>query len=365
MKQVIYNLKKNYFSETSFEILRNTSFSVELFRYKTGIEAMRVKNSRGHIVILPYYGQMIWEAVFDGVDLKMSNMFDIPRQASDIKGTYGCFLYHSGLLHNGNPGPTDTHALHGEMPLAPIDYTSVEIGEDHLGPWLSVSGEYEYLMGFGDHYKARPKILLRSNKSTFDISMEVENLAVDPMSLMYMCHANFNFINGGQIFQPTGFSNKDMIIRSSIPAIIKSSDDYLKRLNQMKEDPSATEWINSNITYNPELVFYLKNLKKATDGLVHVMMRCPSGDAFVVMYDPEDFSYLVRWILADNKQQVCAFAMPATCGVEGYTAEANMGNVRSIPGGEKVRLALKLGYLNSDEANSELQIIQTSQMTPG
>lgn len=355
------NLKKSFFSGTPAEIARTDGCSAELFTYDSGIEAIRMKNRRGHLVVLPYYGQMIWQAVFDGVDLTMSSMFKEPRPASDIVGTYGCFMYHSGLLRNGNPGIHDRHALHGEMPLAPMDRAGIEIGEDSDGPWMAVVGEREYVMGFGDHYLARPRVVIRPDDATFEIRMEVENRAADAMDLMYMCHANFAFVEGGRIVQPTGFGKDDTVVRTSVPAIVQANEEYLRHIARMEEDPSCTEVIDSSIGFDPELVFYLKNLRKSADGLVHVMMRRLAGDAFVVTYDPSVFSHLVRWVLANNKQKVCAFAMPATCGVEGYSSERQQGNVRSLPGGESTCFKIKLGYLSAPAAAIEETVIRASQ----
>ncbi|WP_413742851.1 DUF4432 family protein [Sodalis sp. RH15] len=360
MKHAAIRLNKTFFNHCPLEIVNTEGLSAELFRYESGIEAVRLKNRRGHLVVLPYYGQMIWQAMFDGVDLTMSSRFKTPRQADDIVGTYGCFMYHSGLLHNGNPGEHDRHPLHGEMPLAPMDRAGIEMGEDIEGPWMAVVGEREYLMGFGDHYMARPRVVIRPNKAIFEIKMEVENLALDAMDLMYMCHANFAFVEGGRIIQPTSFDRADTVVRTSVPAIVQANDEYLARLARMKEDPCATEVIDPGLGFDPELVFYLKNLKKAADGLVHVMLRRPGGDAFAVKYDADDFSHLVRWILANNKQKVCAFAMPATCGVEGYYAEKQFGNVRSLAGGESAGFSIKLGYLSAAESAMEESIIRAS-----
>lgn len=361
MNRTALTLKKSFFNGAPFTIASTDACRAELFTYDSGIEAIRISNRRGHLIVLPYYGQMIWQAVFDGVDLGMSSMFKAPRPASDIVGTYGCFMYHSGLLRNGNPGATDTHALHGEMPLAPMDTAGIEIGEDSAGRWMAVIGEREYLMGFGDHYIARPRVTIRPDEAMFEISMEVKNLAVDAMDLMYMCHANFAFVEAGTIIQPTSFTKADTVIRSSVPSIVKTNEAYVQHLAKMKEDPSATEQIDSSVGFNPELVFYLKNLQPAADDLVHVMLRRPAGDAFAVAYDPATFSHLVRWILANNKQQVCAFAMPATCGVEGYTAEKKAGHVRSLAGGESACFKIKLGYLDASATTAEEALIRASR----
>lgn len=361
MQQTVIQLKKNFFTPTPNEIARSEGCRAVLFTYDSGIEAIRLENRRGHLIILPYYGQMIWQAVFDGVDLTMESRFTAPRQADDIVGTYGCFMYHSGLLRNGNPGINDHHALHGEMPLAPMDSARVETGRDELGPWMAVVSEREYLMGFGDHYQASPRVVIRPDEATFEIGMAVENLSQNPMELMYMCHANFAFVEGGRIVQPTRFNNMDTVVRTSVPAIVTANEAYLAQIEKMRQDPAATEVINAELGCDPELVFYLKNLKKADDGRIHLMMRRPEGDAFSVSYDPADFSHLIRWILANNMQKVCAFAMPATCGVEGHHAEKQAGNVRTLAGGASARFSVKLGYLSAAESAIEESLILTSR----
>ena len=82
--------------------LSSEDFIVELFCYDTGVPAVRLKNSRGFLEVLPYCGQMIWSARFDGVNLTMGSPFRAPRPTQDLLATYGCFLYHSGILRNGN-----------------------------------------------------------------------------------------------------------------------------------------------------------------------------------------------------------------------------------------------------------------------
>ena len=99
------NLRKTFFGDAEHVIASHGGMTASLFRYETGIEAVRLKNERGYLVILPFMGQMIWDAVFDGVDLTMENMFSMPRPANVIVETYGCFAFHSGLLTNGCPGP--------------------------------------------------------------------------------------------------------------------------------------------------------------------------------------------------------------------------------------------------------------------
>jgi hypothetical protein len=107
-------LERGDFGDRERTIVRFGDLNASLFRYETGVEAIRLANARGHVIVLPYMGQMIWRACFDGVELAMHSMFDAPRPAQTIIETYGCLAYHAGLLRNGVPTAEDTHPLHGE-----------------------------------------------------------------------------------------------------------------------------------------------------------------------------------------------------------------------------------------------------------
>jgi len=131
------------FTEQPRTLLQNDDFTVTAFRYASGVEGLRVQNSRGHLVILPWLGQMIWDAEFDGRDLTMRNMFSQPKAAKEVIETYGCFAFHSGLLANGCPSPEDAHPLHGEMPCAPMDDAWLELDGDSL----TVTGRYRICDG--------------------------------------------------------------------------------------------------------------------------------------------------------------------------------------------------------------------------
>lgn len=66
-------LSPDLFAATPRISLENTQFSVTLFRYPSGIEAITLENSEGRAIVLPYYGQMIWDVNFAGRSLTMGN----------------------------------------------------------------------------------------------------------------------------------------------------------------------------------------------------------------------------------------------------------------------------------------------------
>ncbi len=127
------SLRRSSFGEKEREGVRYGGLTASLFRYDTGIEAIRLSNARGSVVVLPYMGQIVWSATFDGVELAMQSMFREPRPAKIIVETYGCLAYHAGLLRNGVPSPADTHVLHGEMPCAEMDEAGIACGVDRAG----------------------------------------------------------------------------------------------------------------------------------------------------------------------------------------------------------------------------------------
>ena len=110
--------------------MRHGALSASVFRYDTGVEAIRLTNARGYVITLPFMGQIVWSAAFDGVELAMQSMFREPRPAKIIVETYGCLAYHAGLLRNGVPVAGDTHVLHGEMPCAEMDEAGIACGTD-------------------------------------------------------------------------------------------------------------------------------------------------------------------------------------------------------------------------------------------
>lgn len=345
-----FHLDRRAFGEAETLAVEHQGLTARLFRYNTGVEAVRLANARGSLVVLPYLGQMIWSAAFDGVDLTMQSIFKAPRPVRTIAETYGCFAFHSGLLRNGVPGPTDSHPAHGEMPCAPMDSAGIEVGTDARGPWMRLFGAYDYAMGFGAHYEARPSVTLHANDARFDMAMEVTNLSAgDAMDLMYMAHVNYAFVEGGEIVQQAPFDAAHTVVRRAVPAHVTPNPAYLARIEALAADPSASRVIRRADGFDPEQVFYLRDLATNAAGATTQMLRRPAGDAFLVRYRPADFPKTVRWILAGHDQSVCAFALPSTCEPEGYAAEKAKGNVIRLPAGATARYSVELGHLDADE----------------
>lgn len=358
MVDVNVALPRALFGEAEKAFFTFGDLRASLFRYESGVEAIRLANRRGEVVVLSFLGQMIWSVRFDGMDLAMRSMFPIPRPAATIIGTYGCFAFHSGLLRNGVPGPEDDHPVHGEFPCMAMDRATLSAGEDGDGIYLRLVSEVDYAQGFGAHYRARPTVTLRAG-TLFEISMEIENRASKPMDLMYMCHVNFAFVPDGRIVQPLPFTPKHITVRRTVPAHIRPEPAYLARISALAQHPERMAVLNEPGAYDPEQVFYLHGPRTDDEGVTHVMLRRPQGDAFMIGYKPVEFPKTIRWIMENPDQAVAAIALPATCEPEGFAAERRKGNVRQLAPGERAAFHVRTGYLDLPRADQLAMKITT------
>ncbi|MDE1169500.1 MAG: aldose 1-epimerase family protein [Pseudomonas sp.] len=340
-------LYKSAFGEAEKTLLQSADFRVSSWVYPSGVLALALENSRGRLVVLPYQGQMVWSAMFDGCNLTMNNLFSQPRPSPTVIGTYGCFMFHSGLLRNGCPTPQDDHALHGEMPCAAMDSAWLEVGEGASGPWLRLGGEVEYVQGFGDRYRASPSVTLQAGSALFDIGMQVCNLAGKPMDLMYMAHMNYAYVPDARFIEPLGMQARRL--RSSVPAHVQPTAQWSAYMAQLAEKPAALACLDSPHLYDPEVVMFFDGVHADARGQAHFLLQHPDGAAFYTRYRPEQFEHAARWVLHNADQQVAAFVLPATCEPEGYRAEKAKGQVRSLAAGATAEFSVTTGYLTPGE----------------
>ncbi len=331
-------LHRSLFTEKPTLILQNDQFSATAFRYQTGVEGLRIENQQGYLTILPFLGQMIWDAEFCGQNLKMENMFSAPKRVPTVVETYGCFAFHSGLISNGCPSPEDTHPLHGEMPCASMDSSWLELTEDSL----KIVGEYEYVMGFGHHYRATPSVLLKENSTLFDIQMSVTNLASVPMPLQYMCHMNYTYIPGATFRQ--NLPGSALKLRETVPAHVHPTPQWLHYTQQLRERTQGLTDLNEAEFYDPEIVFFADNLAQYVDNAEFFMLS-PQGHRFVTRFSTAQFNYATRWILHNGDQKVAAFILPATCRPEGYLAAKEKGTLLMLSPGESRHFSVTTGVV--------------------
>ena len=341
-------LAPSMFGPAAQVVARSPQFTVTAWRTALGIEMLRIANARGHVDVLPFMGQMIWDAVFDGVRLTMDSAFPEPRPASSIVETYGCLAYHSGILANGCPGPDDTHPLHGEMPCKRMDSAHLDFTEKEGAPAVRVGGHADHILGFGPNYRACPSVAIDEG-TRIEMGMAVENRSARPMDLMYMAHVNFAFVPDGVIHQPAPFSKGRTRVRTDVPAHVMPDDAYRTVLTELAERPETGRVLDRPDRWDPEQVVYVDAPGTDAAGITHAMLQRPEGDGFAMSYATAEFGHMVRWILHGADATVAAFALPSTCEPEGYLAEKAKGNVATLPPGETRRFVARFGYVPPDE----------------
>ena len=353
-------LYKTLFNEQEKSLCQFGEFSVSAFIFKSGVNALRIKNSRGEIVMLPFQGMQVWRAMFDGRELTMRSMFEQPKNTPVYLETYGAFLIHCGLAGLGAPGPTDNHPLHGELPNAPMDSAWLEI-EEEAGT-ITVVGQYRHTVAFSTNYNATISTTLSAGSALLDAEVAIENLKQTPMELMYLAHANFRPVDNGELYYSAYYTAKSVRVRKSIPGHVTPRPGYKEFLEELAEDPTKHHKLQPGLGFDPEVVFEI-DLKAGADGFAHALQKHPENFSDYISYRPEDAPVCMRWICRTPDQDGLGVAFPSTSGVEGYTIEKNKGRVTNLEGGKTWRIAMRLGHLTADETADVIRTIEQIQNT--
>ncbi|WP_172188118.1 DUF4432 family protein [Lentilactobacillus kribbianus] len=331
------NLYKDNFQEQARVLMENDEFIISSFKYDSGVEALKVQNSRGYLTILPFEGLMIWDAVFDGFDLKMKNTFKQPYPGKQITDSYGPFQFHSGLLASGNPGPEDDHYAHGEFPLTSMDSSFIEINEDAV----TVSSQVEYVKGFGDHYFANPSVTLKKGSALLDIKMFVKNLSdYQEMPLQYLTHINYKFVKGAQISQ--NIPETAFHLRESIPDHIHPTKEWLAFTKQIAASGQLINELDKEEHFDPEIVYFGDDLNQQVDQ-AEFEMKMDRQHTVMVSFNTKEFPNVTRWLMYNPDLQVAAFALPATSRTEGRTAAKKAGTLIMLQPGESRQFEVTTG----------------------
>ena len=339
-------LYESSFGEKERLLCTMGSLSVSSFRYSSGIEALRVRNARGEIIVLPFKGQQIWRAKFDDRALTMKSMFEEPVQTTDYLKTYGGFFIHCGLTGLGAPGPTDQHPLHGELPNAPFQDAWLEV--DPAVQEIAICGAFQYTVAFATNYRATTRIGLGAQSALMDVSLCVENLKKTPMDLMYLAHANFRPVDHGELHYSAKTTENAVRVRQSIPAHITPEEGYVEFLTALADDPTLHHVLAPDLKFNPEVVFTI-DMQADKDGLAHAVQKHPDGTGDYMRYQPTQAPICMRWVCRTPDQDGLGVAFPSTSEVEGYTAEKAKGQVVTLGGEQTWRIDMQMGHLTKAE----------------
>jgi hypothetical protein len=354
--ETIIHLAKAMFSPKEQVLVEFAGLTASTFTYESGVLALRIKNKRGEIIMLPYQGQQIWSASFDGRDLTMRSMFSQPKLTTEYLQTYGGFLLHCGFTAMGVPTSEDSHPLHGELPNAPFDSAYLLLGQDADGAYMALGGRYQHTVAFSTNYLCQPLIQLQEHSAIISVSIKFTNLKNTPMDYMYMAHANFLPINHAHLVYSAIPTPEHIRVRKSIPSHVKTKAGYREYLDRLSQDPSIHNHLNHDQLFDPEVVFFIDYIAD-NQGWAHSLQIHPDGTSDYIRHQLAQLPVGVRWICRTLDQDALGLILPATAESEGYSAEKAKGNVRTLAPKEQVLFTYELGALSPDETKQKEKII--------
>lgn len=356
MPETILHLNPSFFGERERLLLACGSLSAHTFRFESGVCGLRLENERGRLVMLPFQGQQIWSAQFNGRELTMKSMFAEPRPTRQYLETYGGFLIHCGATAMGVPSAQDTHPLHGELPNAPYSQAYLEVGRDEQGEYLALGGRYQHTVAFNHNYAAEPRLKLYRGSSRFRLELAITNLKNSPMELMYMAHINFRPVDHGRLVYSALQIPEHVRVRRNIPSHVRPQPGYAGFLQELAEHPERHHVLSPGLKFDPEVVFYVDYLADE-DGWAHSLQVHPDGSADFIRHRPAELEKGVRWICRTADQDALGLVLPSTAEPEGYLAEKAKGNIKILPAGGAFRCSIEMGVLEPPEASQAEEAI--------
>ena len=342
-------LSPSFFSEREQVLVEHGPMTATAFRFESGVPALRIENERGALVMLPFQGQQIWSAHFHGRELTMKSMFDQPNPNRVYLETYGGFLIHCGMTAMGVPSGPDTHPLHGELPNAPYQKAWLLAGEDENGRYLELGGQYQHTVAFSFNYTASPAVRLYAGRSTFSVSMTVNNRKKTLMEFMYLAHVNFRPVDNGRLAYSAPYDPKHVRVRASIPSHVRTLPGYREFLEELSKNPEKHHHLAPGLAFDPEVVFFI-DYRTDSEGWAYSLQIHPDGSADYIRHRPSQLDHGVRWISRTLDQDALGLLLPATAEPEGYSAEKDKGNLKVLGPGAEWRCQYEMGALTPQEA---------------
>lgn len=345
---VTVELHRAMFGESRRTVAGSGSLRATAFRYPSGVAALAIENGAGTATLLPFQGQQIWDAHFLDRRLTMRSMFDEPRPTRDYLANYGAFFLHCGGTSMGNPGPADTHPLHGELPNLPYDTAQLVFGQDESGAYMELTGTARDTRAFHHDFIVRPCLRLYEEATAFEASIEVANKAGRPLPFLYLGHINFRPVDGGVLLDALRDDRAGIAFRQ--PHLPADEAEAVRAYHRaVADDPTSHRRIAPGVPVLPEMVATMMPAAGA-DGWTHALHRHPDGGADFVSHRPRELPYLVRWMTRGPDQDALGVSLPATAPPNGLAAATANGQLVWIAPGDAFRTEMRFGALDAAAA---------------
>ena len=338
------NLKKEMFGEREFLLAQHGEMRAVAFRYSTGVEALRVENTQGSFVILPYQGQQIWRANFAGRDLVMKTTIKEPVPGVPYLQTYGGFLYHCGIGSIGVPDAA--HPQHGEIPNIAYHAAYLLCGEDENGRYMAIGGILDYDIAFVKRYRFQPECRLYEDGTVLKIHVEIENKRNSPLEYAYLCHINFAPVDGAQLLYNAKLAKVHKIVPDGLSTEHKAAlSGYMDALER---DPSVGDTVGApGQCYDPEICCTM--LYEGERG--YTMQYVENEGACYASHPTAELPYAIRWISRTDSEASMGMVLPATCEHLGYEYAKANGQMKQLPPKGSICFDIEAGWLNLAKAD--------------
>ncbi len=346
---VTINLAGVEFTRAETVLATHGELTASAFRYASGVAALRIRNAVGEIIVLPFQGQQIWDATFHGRRLTMRSMFDEPVDTMDYLANYGAFLLHCGATAMGNPGPGDSHPLHGELPNARYRHAELVAGSDDSSLYMELAGQYRHTIAFSQNYVAEPRLRLYAGAGRMRLDFSLRNLKQTPMDLMYLAHVNFRPVDNAQLIDTVPDDPRHIRVRTGVPEFFRPSEAHRAFVSALQTDPALHRNMVPGRAIDPELVMGM-DFRTGKEGWAHSMQLLPDGSADFINHRPAELPRGVRWITRTADQDALGLFLPGTAEADGYTAEKAKGNVIVLAPQAEFHCQLEFGAMLPVEA---------------
>ena len=352
-------IHKGMFRESAYELISYGDMRVIAFKYQTGVEALKIENKKGYIIILPFQGQQIWNIHFGGRDLTMNTTIKEPVPTTEYLKTYGGFLYHCGATAMGVPQVDDNHEKHGELPNIEYKNAYIVCGEDELGKFISVEGDLDYDIAFVVKYKFCPKCRIYEDSGLLNVSVELENMKHSPMEYMYLCHINFCQIPGAKLHYNVLRDKEHIKMIDNIPDNVtgKVREDLRKYMDSIYEDYTVVDRVGKDFeAYDPEVTFVM-TYKPGEENRGYTMQYEEGKGACFVNHPLDTLPVGVRWISKTPDECSMGMVLPATAEHLGYNNAKRLGQIKVLGPREKVSFYIETGYMEEEDAKAMIKKI--------
>ena len=345
------NFRPSFFGDRPLVLLEDGELKATAFCYESGVCGLKIENEHCSMVVLPYMGQQIWFAEFEGRNLTQKSIFDQPLATTKFGDNYGGLLLHCGLTNINCPGDGEDYPIHGELPFANYPETYAGIGRDEAGTYLAVGGTFVYRNSQEYHYAYSPELRLYAGATVAQMHIDIHNRRANDLEYMFMCHMNWLAVEGSHMVYSAPKDKEHIVVSPTelggdSPRAV-AIREYGKRL---VEDPTIGDVLDSKTQCNdPEMCTTIR-YKGDEKGWAHAMQVMPEGDACYVGFDTAKLPYALRWVCRTGDEDGIGIALPTTGTNHSTAYQREHGLFNTLAPYAHDRLRFDFGYLPKERA---------------